>query len=195
MNKNYIYLVLTKTGTKFSRIIGLVTGKTYTHVSIASDEMLTQMYSFCRDKKEMPLPANFNREDILTEVFGACKTIPSEVYRLPVTDEQMTRYREVIRHFIDNRESYSYDIGALIPMALHIPHKMRNKFVCSVWVGFVLGKSGIDHDIKKHPSLVEPEDFRSIKGAELIYRGDLKKYRDYIISIREKENATIPLVR
>ncbi len=194
MEKKYIYLILTRTGTVFSKLIGAATGKRYTHVSIASDELLTEMYSFCRDKKEMPLPANFNHEDILTEVFGACKTIPSEVYRIPVTDEQMSRYRDVIRHFILNRENYSYDIGALIPMALHIPYKMRNKFVCSVWVGFVLGKSGINHDIKKHPSLVEPEDFRSIKNAELIYRGDLKKYREYIIKIREEKNGTLPLV-
>ena len=67
-------------------------------------------------------------------------------------------------------------------MALHIPHRFRNKFVCSVWVGFVLGKSGVNHNIKKHPSLIEPEDFRSIRGAELVYRGDLKKYRSFVLA-------------
>lgn len=193
MENNYVYIVLTRTGTFFSKIIGLATGKRYTHVSIADDLMLAHMYSFCRDRKESPLPANFNREDILTEVFGACKTIPSEVYRVPVTDEQMSRYHDVIRHFILNREKYSYDLGALVSMALHIPYKMRNKFVCSVWVGFVLGKSGIEHDIKKHPSLIEPEDFRSINNAELIYIGDLKKYREYISSL-QIEHKKIPIV-
>ena len=180
MEQQYVYLILTRTGTVPSRIIGLVTGKPYTHVSIASDVLLTDMYSFCRDKKDRPLPANFNHEDINTEVFGACKTIPGEVYRLPVTASQLERYRETIRHFILNRDSYAYDMGAFLPMALHIPYRMRNKFVCSVWVGFVLGKSGIEHDFQKHPSLIEPEDFRSITGAELIYRGDLKKYRSFI---------------
>lgn len=173
-----------------SKIIGFVTGKRYTHVSIASDELLTEMYSFCRDKKEAPLPAGFNREDLFTEVFGACKTIPGEVYRLPVTDEQLERYNDVIRHFILNRGSYSYDVGALLPMALHIPYKLRNRFVCSVWVGFVLGKSGVKHNIDKQPSLIEPEDFRSIEGAELVYRGDMKKYRDYIT---KKNGGTVPL--
>ncbi|MDE5577065.1 MAG: hypothetical protein K2J11_06735 [Oscillospiraceae bacterium] len=190
MKKRYLYLVLTRTGTFPSKLIGFVTGKRYTHVSIASDEMLTEMYSFCRDKKEKPLPAGFNREDLFTEVFGACKTIPGEVYRLPVTDEQLERYNDVIRHFILNRGSYSYDVGALLPMALHIPYKLRNRFVCSVWVGFVLGKSGVKHNIDKQPSLIEPEDFRSIEGAELVYRGDLKKYRDYIT---EKNSGTVPL--
>lgn len=190
MEKRFLYLVLTRTGTLPSKIIGFVTGKRYTHVSIASDEMLTEMYSFCRDKKEAPLPAGFNREDLFTEVFGACKTIPGEVYRLPVTDEQLERYNDVIRHFILNRGSYSYDVGALLPMALHIPYKLRNRFVCSVWVGFVLGKSGVKHNIDKQPSLIEPEDFRSIEGAELVYRGDLKKYRD---CITEKNGGTVPL--
>ena len=182
INNTYIYLVLTRTGTVISKCIGIVTGKSYTHVSIASNILLTDMYSFCRDKKDMPLPANFNHEDINTEVFGACKTIPSEVYRIPVTTEQIERYRDVIRHFIINRSSYTYDVGAFLPMALHIPYRLRNKFVCSVWVGFVLGKSGINHDIKKHPSLIEPEDFRSIQSAELVYRGDLKKYRSYVLA-------------
>ncbi len=197
MKKNYLYIVLTRTGTIFSKAIGLVTGKKYTHVSIASDELLTQMYSFCRDKKDMPLPAGFNREDLFTEVFGACRTIPGEVYRIQVTDEQLERYNDVIRHFILSRKSYSYDVGALLPMALHIPYKTGNRFVCSVWVGFVLGKSGICHNIAKQPSLIEPEDFRSIEDAELIYRGDLKKYRSYIAELRAdanmSENKTIPL--
>ena len=197
MKKNYLYIVLTRTGTIFSKAIGLVTGKKYTHVSIASDELLTQMYSFCRDKKDMPLPAGFNREDLFTEVFGACRTIPGEVYRIQVTDEQLESYNDVIRHFILKRKSYSYDVGALLPMALHIPYKTGNRFVCSVWVGFVLGKSGICHNIAKQPSLIEPEDFRSIEDAELIYRGDLKKYRSYIAELRAdanmSENKTIPL--
>ena len=196
MSKQYIYLVLTRTGTVFSKIIGHVTGKKYTHASIASNEMLTDMYSFCRDHKERPLPASFNHEDIFTEVFGACEAIPSEVYRIPVTDEQIERYHTLIRHFVLNREKYSYDLGALLPMALHIPYKMRNnKFVCSVWVGFMLGKSGIVNDLKKHPSLVEPEDFRSVKGAELIYKGDLKKYRDYIKAIHEERDGKIPVLQ
>lgn len=196
IHQKYIYLILTRTGTVFSKIIGSVTGKRYTHASIASDEMLTQMYSFCRDHKEYPLPASFNREDIFTEVFGSCKTIPSEVYRIPVSEKQMKRYKEIITHFIYNRDSYSYDLGALLPMALHIPYKMRNnKFVCSVWVGFVLGKSGIAKDMKKHPSLIEPEDFRSLKGAELIYRGDLKKYREYIFKVHKNRREITPITK
>lgn len=190
MEKNYIYIVLTRTGTFLSKTIGLVTGKRYTHVSIADDLMLTHMYSFCRDRRNSPLPANFNHEDILTEVFGACKTIPCEIYRIPATDEQMSHYHDTIKHFVLNREKYSYDLGALFSMALHIPYKVRNKFVCSVWVGFVLGKSGIQHGITKHPYLVEPEDLRSINNAELIYIGDLKKYREYISSF-QIEHSTI----
>lgn len=180
MEEKYIYLVLTRTGTVISKIIGTVTGKTFTHASIASDIMLTYMYSFCRDNKDIPLPANFNREYIDDGVFGDCKSIPGEVYRIPVTCEQYDRYNDVIRHFTLNRESYTYDIGALFLMALHIPHRLRNKFVCSVWVGFVLGKSGVEHDIKMHPSLIEPENFRSLRNAELIYKGDMKKYREFI---------------
>lgn len=56
-----------------------------------------------------------------------------------------------------------------------------------------MGKSGICHNIAKQPSLIEPEDFRGLDGAELIYRGDLKKYRSYITELRASENGTVPL--
>ena len=59
------------------------------------------------------------------------------------------------------------------------------------------GDSTVDflkYSFKKHPSLIEPEDFRSIKNAELIYRGDLKKYRDYIVKTRIEHNGTVPII-
>ena len=43
-----IYIVLTYTGTILSRIVKFYTGKEYSHVSIALDENLEEMYSFGR---------------------------------------------------------------------------------------------------------------------------------------------------
>lgn len=45
-----IYLLLTRTGTKFSTIIHRVTKYEYTHASIALDKELNQLYSFGRKK-------------------------------------------------------------------------------------------------------------------------------------------------
>lgn len=180
MNNNYLYIVLTRTETKPAQIIRLITRKPYSHVSITSDKHLTHMYSFCRDYKETPLPAHFNIEHIDTEIFGMQNDIPCEIYRIKVTDEQYEKYDEIINHFTVNRTYYCYNIAALLSMALHIPYRFKNKFVCSVWVGFVLYKIGIKNFTEKHPSLITPEDFRHVPDSELVYIGNLKEYQDFL---------------
>jgi hypothetical protein len=178
----YIYVVLTKSKTKVARIIRFVSKSTYSHVSLSCDEMLHLMYSFSRDYTRIPIPAHFNIERIDASVYGKYDDIPCEVYRVPVTEEQLAGAMNLINHFCDNRLEYRYDLAGLFLMGMNIPYQRRNRFVCSVWVGFVLGKSGVEHNINKHPALVEPEDFRHIPGAELIYRGNLKKYQDFVLS-------------
>lgn len=193
MNQKYLYVVLTRTETKPARIIRLITRKPFSHVSIASDLFLSEMYSFCRDFKNSPIPAHFNVECIDTAIFGMHKNVPSEVYRIAVTNEQFESFEHNIKHFITNRTQYRYNIMGLLPMALHIPYKFKNKFVCSVWVGFILGKSGVDHNINKHPSLIEPEDFRYLLNSEIIYKGNLKEYRKFMADkiLAESQKSSI----
>jgi hypothetical protein len=191
MSSKYVYIVLTMTDTIVARTIRFLTGKPYCHSSLALDEDLSDMYSFCRDKKEYPLPASFNKENINTQVFGLYNNIPCEIYRLELTDEQHERLTATMRHFIVNKDLYRYNLTGLLLMKCHIPHKLRYKFVCSVWVAFVLGKSGIEHNLKKHLSLIEPEDLRYIKNAELFYRGNLKDYPEFLKNMKNSHNSLV----
>ena len=193
-------MILTMTDTFIARGIRFITGKPYSHSSLACDEDLTEMYSFCRDKKETPLPASFNHENINTQIFGLFDNVPCEIYRLEVTDEQHAKFIETMKHFISNKDLYSYNLKGFFLMALHIPNSSRYKFVCSVWVAFVLGKTGIDHNFKKHLSLIEPEDLRNIEEAELFYKGNLKEYPEFLKNLKNKETdadarKTISLIK
>lgn len=42
----FVYILLTRTNTVLSRTIGFSTGDPFTHVSLALDAELTQLYSF-----------------------------------------------------------------------------------------------------------------------------------------------------
>jgi hypothetical protein len=44
-------------------------------------------------------------------------------------------------------------------------------------------------NLKKHPSLVRPDDFRHSIETELIYSGNLKKYRDFV------SDKKLPVIR
>jgi len=43
-------------------------------------------------------------------------------------------------------------------------------------VAHIIDQAGIDLKIAKHKSLYTPDDFRHIKSAKLIYKGDLNEF-------------------
>ncbi|MFA5659391.1 MAG: hypothetical protein WC900_08915 [Oscillospiraceae bacterium] len=174
-NKRYVYVVLTQTGTNVSRIIKHFTKAPFNHSSVASDEDLNEMFSFCRYYKHSPLPAGFFQENIDTGVFNMFKSIPCQIYAFPATNEQFEKYNSLINHFKKARKLYSYNLLGLFAMAFGIHLKRKNRFVCSQFVAYMLSESGIA-DFGKDYSLVRPDDFRFNEKAVLMYSGDIKQY-------------------
>jgi len=134
------------------------------------------MYSFCRNNPWRPLPATFNKEEVGKGTFGRFKYIPCEIYKLDITDKQMKQLEKQLEYFKNNRDNYSYNLIGLILIFLHIERNRKNKFVCSQFVAHIIDQAGIDLKIAKHKSLYIPDDFRHIKSAKLIYKGDLNEF-------------------
>lgn len=59
-----IYVLLTDTGTLFTKIIRCFTNAPYNHVSIVLDEELNEIYSFGRKNLRNPFFGGFIREDV-----------------------------------------------------------------------------------------------------------------------------------
>ena len=60
----YIYVLLTRSGTVYSRFIHAVTGDEYTHVSLGLGCGAESLYSFSRKRAHLPLPSPIVREDV-----------------------------------------------------------------------------------------------------------------------------------
>ncbi len=174
-NEKCVYVVLTQTGTNVSKLIQRFTKAPFNHSSIASDDELSEMFSFCRLYKHSPLPAGFFHEKVDGGVFEMFKNIPCQIYAIPATDEQYDKYREVINHFKNSSKMYTYNLIGLFAMAFGKTIKRKNAFVCSQFVAHVLSESGIV-SFNKEPHLVTPEDLRHLPNASLIYSGDIKQY-------------------
>lgn len=185
MEQKYIYLILTQTGTRVSRIIKLFTGAPYNHSSISGDSRLEEMYSFCRYYKHRPLPAGFSQEHVNTCVFGMFAHIPCAIYRIPVSEEQFVHYRNLVAYFKQEKNYYSFNLMGFVGNALKVPIHRKRKFVCSQFVAYMLRESGI-HSFKKDLFLITPDDFRFIPQAELWYEGNLRDYYN-------RENEVPPL--
>lgn len=171
-----IYICLCQTGTRVAKVIQFFTKNPYNHASVTSDPTCSVMYSFCRSYKHSPLPATFNHEVIGSGVLGMYDEIPCEIYEIPLSAEQKQRFEQMIRHFQENRSSYSYSLIGMWTVLLQIGLERKRKFVCSQFVAHVLRESGVE--LSKSESLYRPDDLRYLPNARLVYRGDLNHYQE-----------------
>ena len=167
-----IYIVLTYTGTILSKIVKVYTRREFSHVSIALDEDLKEMYSFGRINAYNPFWAGFVHEGLDRGTFKRFKKTNARVYSLCVKDEQYEKVKEVIRDIQNNRLDYNFNILGLIGVVINYKIKRERHFYCAEFVKYVLEES----DICDLPELVKPEDFKEIDDLNVVYTGRLQEY-------------------
>lgn len=179
---NYtIYILLSHSGSLPSKLIRMYTREPYSHVSIALDLDLNELYSFGRLKPSNPILGGFVREDIVYGTFGRFPKTQCAVYSLTVTQQQYHSLRAELNNFVKNSTKYRYNFLGLIGVMFHIPIQRNNRYFCSQFVATLLRNSGIDV-FMKDPTLVCPRDFRNCEKLTLIYEGSLSSYRLYSMS-------------
>lgn len=171
-----MYIILTHTGTALSRIIKYYTKDEFSHISIALDDELKEMYSFGRVNPYNPFWGGFVHEYINKGTFKRFKNTRANVYSLLVTDEQYERARKVIAYFNENKEKYRFNIRGLVFVSIHKRIKRKNSFYCAEFVKHILKSSGVT-EVNELPEIIRPEDFKQIQGLKLEYQGLLRKYK------------------
>ncbi|MBB6670460.1 hypothetical protein [Cohnella nanjingensis] len=168
----HIYVLLTDTGTLFTRMIRLYTKAPMNHASIALDGDLEQVYSFGRRSPGNPFSAGFVKENLRGELF---RQATCSVYRLAVSANQYERLKRIIRRFEENKSQYSYNLLGLATLMLNVPLERENAFFCSEFVASALSRAGL-RVTDKPASLVTPFDLAASPSLTLCYRGELQAY-------------------
>ncbi len=171
-----IYIVLTYTGTVLSKLVKMYTKKEYSHVSIALDEDLKEMYSFGRTFAYCPFIAGFVHEEIDKGTFKRFKKTKTRIYSLRVPDEKYEKVIEVINSIKEHRNEYDFNILGLLGVAINLKFRREKSFYCAEFVKYVLEQSKINEEL---PELIKPEDFGSLKGINVEYSGILREYNGY----------------
>ena len=170
-----VYILLTDTGTLFTRVIRLYTKADYNHVCIGFDRSLEILYSFGRKNPSNPFIAGFVNESIRQGIYEIFSETSCSLYCFEVNRKTYNRIKRNIRKFEKERDKYSYNLIGLLGVMYSIPIQRRYSYFCSQFVATVLKNSGVDF-FNKNPALVAPHDFENIKQLRLIYRGKLKDY-------------------
>lgn len=171
-----IYIVLTQTGTKFSRFLRYATNYSFNHVSISFHKDLTEMYSFGRRNMYLPFIAGLVRENPGTGVFQKyADTTICCIYELSVTQQQYDAIISTVGTFLQEQEKYKYNFMGLVAMKMNIPLYRKHHFVCSQFVAYVLENAGAV-DFEKQSMLVVPQDFTEVENITEVYTGNLSQY-------------------
>lgn len=171
-----IYIVLTYTGTILSKLVKMYTKKEYSHVSIALDEDLKEMYSFGRTYAYCPFVAGFVHEGVNKGTFKRFKRTKTRIYSLQVPEAKYDKVIEIINSIKEHRNEYDFNIIGLLGVAINLKFRREKSFYCAEFVKYVLEKSKINEEL---PDLVKPEDFKDMKGLCIEYSGILKEYNSY----------------
>lgn len=177
-----IYIILTHTGTALSKLIKGYTKDEFSHVSIALDIELKEMYSFGRLNPNNPFWGGFVHEYIDKGTFKRFYKTRAKVYSLEVTEEQYKSIKSNIDQIKNNKEDYKFNIIWLFAAGFHKKIEKEKSFYCAEFVKYVMEKADIKTDL---PDIVKPEDFKNIKELQEIYGGLLRKYQSPKINVVE----------
>ena len=169
-----LYIVISQTGTMFSKIVRLFTKDPYNHSSISLNEDLTDMYSFGRKYARFPFPGGFIQECIGKKVFATHPKTTMIVYELTVTKAQYYKVKKIVRQMRKQKKTYAYNLLGVVFVIFHKKREAHNKYYCSEFVRHILIESGIAEE-SDLPEICKPMDFLKVRGTK-IYEGQMAGY-------------------
>ena len=170
-----IYLLLTATGTWFSRFVGLFTKARYNHISLCLNDNIEEFYSFGRKIAWFPLVSGFVIEQLDRGVFKVFSDTACLIYKLEINDDKYEKLKTAIDLIKENQDKYGFNLIGMIGVIFNKPIKRKNRFFCTQFVATMLSECNI-HDFKKDMSLINPHDFHKIPGLIKLYEGRLSEF-------------------
>lgn len=173
MEKYNLFIVLTRTNTVISRLIGFSTGDDYTHAAISLDKELKNMYSFGRKYTYNPFIGRFKKEIISQGAYRFGESLPGIIIKIETAKEQYEKALNLLEEFICQPGLYKYNYRGLFYGLTNKASNSTNRFLCSEFVYYILYNSGIV-DFEIPGNLVRPQHFLELKG-EVVFQGDLRR--------------------
>lgn len=172
--KRNIYIVLSQTGTVFSRALKFVTGAKYNHVSISLSPTLEKMYSFGRLNPYNPFIGGFVEEGKHKGTFQRFKNTEVMVLELTVDEEKYAGIQSLINYFIQKKTKFHYNYWGIVLACFKKNFAPSNRFYCSQFVRAVLAWLDIENACEL-PDIVRPIDFLKLTNKKIVYSGLLQK--------------------
>ena len=166
MEKKYIYVVLSDTGSVLTRLIGFYTKSKYNHCSISFDPEFKTLYSFGRKQPRNPFLGGFVEESFYEGTFKRFSKTTCLVLKMPVEDKNYDQIRKNIDFFVKDKNKYHYNFIGLFAAAVGKEVSRQGGYYCSQFVAEVIE----DADLKLW-------DFSKHSEFEVVYEGKMSEFK------------------
>ena len=175
VSENYVYIVISQTGTILSRLLKILTHREYNHASLSLNENLDVMYSFGRKNPYNPFFGGFVKESANFGTFKRFSNTKAVVLKLSASDEEYQLLNCLLCKMISNPKNYKYNYLGLCLAGLRICFKSKNRYYCSEFVRDILIESKIS-GAENFEKIVHPMSFLALPESREIFCGRLKDY-------------------
>ena len=166
-----VYILLTRSGTWFSRLIHLATDDSYTHASIGLDGPAGPFYSFARKYERFALPAGLVVEEVGVETKR--RQIPCCLYELSVPVPVYDCLRRQLNRMYAQRDRYHYNLLGALTCYFNYPLPRENHYFCSQFAASLLERSGAVELVPEYMPIqlsgTSPMEWDSGVGSWLAY--------------------------
>ena len=170
-----IYIVLSQTGTMFSRALKFFTHAKYNHASISLTPTLKKMYSFGRLNPYNPFVGGFVEEGKNIGTFKRFENTKAMVMELEVTEDKYNAIKYFIKYFLENKQSFHYNYLGILFAMFRKNYENGKRYYCSQFVRACLALFDIENAVEL-PKIIKPIDFLKLNNKHIIYEGLLKNY-------------------
>lgn len=171
-NKMEVLIVLTDTGTIFTKMIKMFTKQPLNHASIAFSKELDHTYSFGRKNANNPFIGGFVRENMKGKLF---RRATCAIYSCSIAEEDYKQMLTFIHHIEKQQDEYKYNLLGLFGVLMNKKMNDKKAYFCSEFVATVLNNGGFIN-YGKPPCFVKPGDLVKYDGFSLKYEGRLLSY-------------------
>lgn len=175
MKEKSIYVVLSQTGTMFSKALKFLTKAEYNHASISFTPTLETMYSFGRLNPYNPFVGGFVEEGKDIGTFKRFDRTKALVLEVKVSEEKYNAMKFFIDYFKGRKEQFKYNYLGILFACFKLNWESGKRYYCSQFVRTILACFDIENAVEL-PHIIKPIDFLKLNNKKIIYNGLLNNY-------------------
>lgn len=173
MDKKYIYIVISRTQTKFARCIRYIGRVKYNHSAIGLDAELKELYAFSRPRHRAIFLGHLVRETLNRYTMNKDRVVPVVVFKLPVSRQMYFDIRKYIEEVSYDPE-YMYNLFSVLTYPITHGFATYKTFNCTEFAAHLL--KTMNYPLEQPAYRYKPDDFLEILKEYIIFEGDLRQY-------------------